>query len=227
MDKEVLSQGSRNAVESLTSTPGQGRLLSEEDKLVLRERRQAMRQFIASKVGKHYRNASFTNGRATKTLKHLETVALKGRLTVIQGGNGCGKTFAATAWLKREIMLGHSVDYIKAVDFMNDVVKKLYAFMNPEAEMLLSRLKRVDSLVIDDVGAENINHEFQSQFAALIDYRYSHELTTVIISNIPFEDWPYRYGESIVSRICEWARGLLFQTDEPDLRRVRRSSARG
>lgn len=90
--------------------------------------------------------------------------------------------------------------------------------MDNETEALLERLKSVDSLAIDDVGCEDMTPDFKVQFSALIDYRYAHRKTTVLVTNLTFDRWKERYGERTVSRIVEWARDNFLQTVDPDLR---------
>lgn len=191
----------------------------DEHEKMLKRKREAT-EFIERKFGKNFLQVMKPNNKQTKSMEVLRNLK-PGRMGVIIGSPGCGKTFAAASIAVQWIMDGESVEYVRAHGEIQDLIKQTRNFVTPENQDRKDRLRQVDNLIIDDVGAEENMPDFVVFLSSIIDYRWSKRLTTVILTNLKLKDWPQRYGEGterLIDRIREWSRGCVLQTNEESLR---------
>jgi DNA replication protein DnaC len=192
----------------------------KEHKKMLAQKRKAI-EFIERKFGKNFLQVMKPKNKQTKSMEILKNLK-PGRLGLIIGNPGCGKTFAAASIAVQWIMNGESVEYVRAHGEIQDLIKQTRNFVTPENQNRKDRLRWVENLIIDDVGAEENMPDFIVFLSSIIDYRWSKRLTTVILTNLTLKDWPHRYGEGterLIDRIREWSRGCILQTSEESLRK--------
>jgi len=114
---------------------------------------------------------------------------------VLLGGYGCGKTHLLLAI--GNALLGQAdprpVVYANAPDLL-DSLRATFG-NNGSGDTYDARfraLRTVDVLLLDDLGAESPTAWAAQAFYQLLDYRYVHELPTVIASNMALKEFPGR-----------------------------------
>lgn len=132
-----------------------------------------------------------------------------GRIVVLAGSVGCGKSFAATTWL---VQHRHRPNFPVFVD--GHQMARWPRFHNEH----MKTLEAASALVIDDLGAE-----YDDRGGALVSFvdgvlntRYRNGRPTVITTNVPQEVFKKRYGDRVADRIRE--NGAWFWFREPSLR---------
>ncbi len=131
---------------------------------------------------------------------------------LIMGKTGTGKTHISTAIAKGVISLGYDVLYDSAqniiTDFETDKFKSGYGQVESRSEKYLE----CDLLIIDDLGTE-----FTSQFTVsclynLLNTRQNRGLSTILSTNLSYEELQKKYEDRIFSRIVgAGCRILIFE----------------
>lgn len=136
------------------------------------------------------------------------------------GNTGTGKTASAVTILN-EYLLARVIQHVtgkKQIEFnpvlfikladlqniYNSQFRGSNEMQNTASERYYSfkqRMKEVDLLVIDDVALRGLPEGFQNELYEIIDYRATEDITTIITSNIPYEELPEFVGDRIASRI--------------------------
>lgn len=130
-----------------------------------------------------------------------ESFMQKPKTLLFMGKTGTGKTHLSTAIAKRAIEQYHEVLYDSAQNIVNafetDKFKSGYGPFEPKGDKYLE----CDLLIIDDLGAE-----FTSQFTVsciynLINTRQNKGLSTIISTNLSYDELKGRYEDRIFSRL--------------------------
>jgi DNA replication protein DnaC len=102
---------------------------------------------------------------------------------VLMGSYGTGKTHLAAAIAHYRLERGSSV-YFAIVPELLDHLRAAFA---PNSELsydeMFDRIREVELLVLDDLGAENNTAWATEKLFQLINYRYNYRLPTVITTN--------------------------------------------
>lgn len=121
---------------------------------------------------------------------------------LLTGKSGTGKSHILQAIALRACSAGHRVCYSRCVD----LVDHLYAGLADDSyQRRLRRLRRVDLLVIDDVGLGQLKKRDDEPTAAhmlfnLIDLRHQDTSTsTAITSNIKLSGWGKYLGDATIA----------------------------
>lgn len=137
-----------------------------------------------------------------------EMLANGGRILVLSGPKGCGKTTAA-AWLASQEVQVTTADGRPqaAPEPMFLDVSKLARLSRYKAEDV-EPLEECSLLVIDDLGMEYADEKgsFLATLDGVFNARYAAGLYTVITTNLPAKTFKERYGERIADRIREVGR---------------------
>jgi DNA replication protein DnaC len=132
---------------------------------------------------------------------------------VLCGARGTGKSVAATWAVRHAITTGSSAAFRRASE-----LAKLSGFEAGAAE--LEHLKRVDLLVLDDVGTESLTDWARAQFHELVDTRHESYGRTILTGNLRWAGTgglEARLGERIADRIAQ--AGMLVQVNGDSMRR--------
>ena len=130
-----------------------------------------------------------------------ETFMQKPKTLLFMGKTGTGKTHISTAIAKCAIEKYHEVLYDSTQNvvsaFETDKFKSGYGPFEPKGDKYLE----CDLLILDDLGAE-----FASQFTVsciynLINTRQNKGLSTIISTNLSYEELKSRYEDRIFSRL--------------------------
>lgn len=133
---------------------------------------------------------------------------------VISGGEGCGKTVAASWWALR---LAQVATFVRAATFA--------ASSRYERDDRCALLA-VSALVLDDLGAEYLDGKgsFLVDLDELIDVFYGDRKPLLITTNCTDDDFKKRYGARIAGRIRE--RGAFFGIADGSLRAANNTTRR-
>jgi DNA replication protein DnaC len=118
---------------------------------------------------------------------------------VLRGPVGTGKTVAACWALRRAALTGEDVAFRKTGE-----VARMSGFEAGAAE--LKMLKRVGLLVLDDIGAEQLNEWGRALVVELLDARYEADARTVLTANPTWDKLSERLGQRIVDRLRQGGR---------------------
>lgn len=132
---------------------------------------------------------------------------------VLCGPKGTGKSVAATWAVRHAITTGSTAAFRRSSE-----LAKLSGFDAGATE--LEALKRVDLLVLDDMGTESLNDWARAQLHELVDYRHEAYGRTVLTSNLQWRGvggLEARLGERIADRIAQ--AGTLVQVGGRSMRR--------
>lgn len=172
------------------------------------------------------------------------------------GANSRGKTFNAlhTAFMiniesvMKNKVLAHPFYYIRYSELMQIYTKMIFRpEENPSLQKFISRLMKVDLLIIDEIGKEiKTNAASLTNFELIIKERSAKDLPTIMIGNLrPRSPQPTRqsrgglrealettnmaeaeehslrsiFGESVYASMMKQYRFLEFTTDNKDMRK--------
>lgn len=120
-----------------------------------------------------------------RELAELDFVGTGTNLVFI-GSTGVGKTGLATGLLLKAVEHGHRALFIRAQDLFDE----LYASLADRAtRRYLQNLIRYDVILIDEVGYLVLKTEQINLFFKLMEERYTSHKSTIITTNMEFDDW--------------------------------------
>ena len=156
------------------------------------------------------------NRRQIKTLAELAFIGKAENLVFI-GPTGVGKTGLATGLLLRALHNGYRGRFIRAQDLFDEMYASL---ADRSSRKLLTRLARLDLLVIDEMGYLNLRPEQTNIFFKLMEERYNRR-STIITTNLEYDEWHQFLGnrsmvEALLSRLRH--RCHTVRIDGPSLR---------
>jgi len=133
----------------------------------------------------------------------------------LHGASGVGKTGLAVGWLHERLQAGHSVLFATVPDLLGEIkstykARPYWEIGDPprhSEEDVIQKYLTVDSLVLDDLGAEQIGNEdwLQDRLYRIIGGRHDELRPTVFTSNHNIQVTGQRIGERITWRIVEAA----------------------
>ncbi len=134
----------------------------------------------------------------------IDTFSSSFQNILFYGSAGTGKTFLANCVANELISRSFSVIYLSAVkltDLLSD-----FSFRKDNANrsyngIFMDDLLKCDLLVIDDLGAEMRNSYTDSALFDCLDYRLTHQKSTLISTNLLLEEIKNSYSERVFSRI--------------------------
>lgn len=151
-------------------------------------------RFFDSNIPVEYWNSDFDDSKTNKIIfdhyseyvKDLETTFSEGKSFCYAGPNGVGKTFAASAILKKASIKGYSCLYIN----LYDIIGFLTQAPNEIKYNARHELNSVDFLVIDEFDSRFMNSEASSDlfgkiFEIIFRTRVQNKLPNILITNSP------------------------------------------
>lgn len=144
----------------------------------------------------------------------------------IWGTPGTGKTHAlytlANEFVKHDIC---EIYYTSFVELF-DLLRKNFTDINAQEE-LKDKLKKVEILFLDDIGAEHIKKDsewYQGVIYEIINYRYEHEKPVICSSNSSRANLvkEQNYEERVVQRLMEMC-PYQFEFNGDDVMRITRA----
>jgi len=139
------------------------------------------------------KNIDLDNPDRFKIIKWLKTfldtyqagTGMKG--IYLHGSFGCGKTYLISAALNELAKKDHQIAIIYYPEFLRSLKE---SFNDPETyNEKFRRIKRVEILFIDDIGAENMTEWSRDEvLGTILQFRMQEGLTTFFTSNIAIKD---------------------------------------
>lgn len=145
----------------------------------------------------------------------LQTFQPKSRIQpsaglLLLGREGTGKTHVAVALLKEVLGKGYKGLYWNVPEFFLELRRIINGESDKTEAELMDEARRVDLLVLDDLGAERSSDFATDRLYVLINGRYENETATIITSNRTLEELRTQLGPRIVSRLCEMCVPIEF-----------------
>lgn len=136
---------------------------------------------------------------------------------LLHGLFGTGKTGLAIAALKGRIRVFGEAGLFTTVPMLLDEIRRGYnADADDESRKLLERVKTIDNLVLDDIGAERVTDWVAERLFVIINHRHDDDLTTIFTSNLSPPELGAHIGERTMWRIVEMCE--VVKLDGPNLR---------
>lgn len=132
----------------------------------------------------------------------------------LYGGPGRGKTHLAVGLARKLETDGYTCLAIKSIDLLNRI-KKTYQREDRDEVEIINALKKVEILVIDDIGTERPTGWVLEKLYEIIDYRTSRK-STIFTTNLSGAQMEKKLGTALVSRI--YGVGSQLEVDGPDRR---------
>lgn len=134
---------------------------------------------------------------------------------IFYGTVGTGKSLLSACIAKELIKKGCSVLYFSAAALMDTISSQAFDFKN-KSNNIYNELYESDLLIIDDLGTEITNNFTVSSLFSLINERDIRKKSTIISTNLQYEDLRDRYTDRIFSRLTG---GFTFcRMSGPDIR---------
>ena len=136
---------------------------------------------------------------------------------LIYGPTGVGKTFISSCIAKALIDSSHSVLYHTAAGLFSALEKRRFGTGDRDVSRKEEEhIFECDLLIIDDLGSEFYTQFTASSLFNIINERQLAGRSTVISTNLSFDEIIYNYSERTYSRICKYYD--LFKIIGSDLR---------
>lgn len=141
---------------------------------------------------------------------------------LLYGTYGCGKTHLAAAAVNHRIaVLDRPAMFVVVPDFLD----YLRSTFNPNGgtgfDDYFHRVKSIEFLVLDDLGAENTTPWVTETLFQLVNYRYNNELPTIFTSNAKVDG----VEDRVRSRMLDNSFTERWAIQAPDYRLTARSVA--
>ncbi len=120
---------------------------------------------------------------------------------LLYGNVGVGKTFLTNCMAKEILDKGHSVIYFTSMRLFDTLSRELFNYDENRAWDLQKYIFTCDLLIIDDLGTENVNAFVAARLFDILNERDLRRRSTIISTNLPFEELGSRYTERNFSRI--------------------------
>ena len=133
---------------------------------------------------------------------------------VFLGANGCGKTHLAAAIANRRLAEGESVCFATVPDLLDELRSTFAPDSQLRFDDVLRRLREVDLLVLDDLGAHQSSAWAQEKLYQLLNFRHVGRMPTVVTTNSELSDIERR----IRSRLADLQTSTVYEITAPDYR---------
>ncbi|MBR0150238.1 MAG: ATP-binding protein [Synergistaceae bacterium] len=153
-----------------------------------------------------FENYAALNDELTNAQTQAIFAAMNGTGLVLAGKRGTGKTHLAVAIALYAMRHGKQALFRLVNDLLNEIRKAVAD--HSDYFSVIQKFKEVPCLVLDDFGKEKTTDAGLDYLYSIVDYRYQHELQTIITTNAPDIETLASWGKSeyttpIVSRVME------------------------
>ncbi len=134
---------------------------------------------------------------------------------IFYGPTGVGKTFLTHCIAKQLLDTSHTVLYLTSLELF-DILEK-NKFNKEDASTSneqISYILNSELLIIDDLGTELVNSFTASQLFYFIEERHMRQRSTIISTNLSFQELRDRYSERIFSRFTGYYNFLMIIGDD-------------
>ena len=145
------------------------------------------------------------------------------RNILLYGSVGVGKTFLTNCIAKEILDKGYSVIYFTSMRLFDTLSRVLFSYDENGFKDVQDDIFTCDLLIIDDLGTESVNSFVASRLFDIINERDLRKRSTVISTNLSFEELDNRYTDRNFSRI--FGNYTVLHPDVQDIRIRKRRSA--
>ncbi len=139
------------------------------------------------------------------------------------GTVGTGKSFLSSCIARELLESEHSVVYMSAIHLFEILSKSMFDYKQKEDLVAYNRaLFDCDLLIIDDLGTEYPTNVVSSVFFSLLNGRNIAQKSTIISTNLSFEDVSNRYSDRSFSRIMQ--NYTICKFTGPDIRIIQKTA---
>lgn len=140
---------------------------------------------------------SFQPGLSAARVRELASLAFLDQAVnvLFVGGPGVGKTHLAIALAVHACAARHSVLFAHAPDLLDQMVA---AEVSHTLGKLLDQLRRLDLLVVDELGYLPMDGRRANLFFQLVAARYT-RASLLITSNVAFDGWGKLFGDEVLA----------------------------
>ncbi len=107
---------------------------------------------------------------------------------VLNGPSGSGKTHLAAAIAGESISRGYPVFYVATPDLMDSLRSTFKAEREAPFSEVFEQVRNTPLLILDDLGVQSDTAWAREKLDQLLTYRFSSELSTVIVTSMPFAE---------------------------------------
>lgn len=137
------------------------------------------------------------------------------------GKTGVGKTFLTECLLNEFIRQSKSVVFFSSFA-LDNLFLKYHTTFDSSKDGMLDGILNCDVLAIDDLGSEPIYKNVTAEYLFLVvGERLLNNKTTIVSTNLTFDEIIDRYGERTFSRLCNKRNTIILKLENSDLRRKR------
>jgi DNA replication protein DnaC len=136
---------------------------------------------------------------------------------VFQGANGCGKTHLASAVANRALANGQGVFFAVVPDLLDYLRASFAPGKDAPYDELFDRVRNVDLLVLDDLGAQATTQWAQEKLYQVVNYRHVAGLPTVVTTDQSLDKLQEAHPR-IVSRVADPHAGTIVTVLAPHYR---------
>lgn len=126
-----------------------------------------------------------------------------GKGILMTGREGTGKTHLAVSILKDAIVKGYTGLYWNVPELFLELRRRMDSSAVESEADIFDFARRVDLLVLDDLGAERTSEYVLDRLYVLINKRYEDDSATIITSNRSLPELKQQLSPRIASRIAE------------------------
>ncbi len=156
-----------------------------------------------------------------KAMQFAESFDKSGEGFLIMGNAGTGKTYLTSCIANRALERGKTVYYQTAYKLSEILESNKFGKGDEDAADIVKYVYDADLLIIDDLGTEFATQFTLAAFFDIINSRIISGKSTVISTNLDFEEISNTYSQRIASRFMESYQ--LIQTIGKDLRVIIKS----
>jgi len=173
-----------------------------------------------SGVSKLYKNCSFESFQGNEKLKSdLKEIAKTDKSVVLRGATGCGKTHLAISIIKERFnnSLRNNSVFITVPDLLLKIRTSFSGGTESEEE-IIRQFSDVETLVLDDLGAEKTSEYSITTLYVILDRRIRECRQTIITTNMMQSEIEQTFGARIASRMAAMEN---IKINMPDYRKKR------
>lgn len=202
---EVLDEIDRNTTHQLSHSEAIGMMAQRE--IILRENKRLARLLKSAKLryptacvsNIDYNQSRKFNKNQIRELTHCEWITNK-RNIIFTGATGTGKSYLACALAHQACQKGHRAHYTR-VNRLTEQLKLSHA--DGSYTKLLERMAKVQVLILDDWGIDQLDRQERRDLLEVIEDRYE-QSSTIITSQLPVQMWHNFIGDNtIADAVCD------------------------
>lgn len=189
----------------------------EQRERILREQQRLDEAFQNSRISLRFRERTFENFVPEPDTQKAYEIALdfqpKNSGLIFLGSCGIGKTHLAAAIANRQIGKTPTL-FISCPELLLELREEISGKKKDRPLHLFDLARRVQLLVLDDIGAEKSSEWVQETLFVLINYRYEQMLPTIFTTNCSLRVLEEKVSKRITSRMIEMCRCIRMEGED-------------